>query len=578
MNIDSFQVWNFKSIDNSKEIHLPRITLLIGPNSSGKSSIFQSLLLMKQTFEAQEPSMPLVLNGPHISLGEYSDFIHNKDHTRCFCIKFNFELENKDPYECEVCNKTYKNKKRYLKHVENAHQKYWNIYKDRIVEEQYHLPKVQSVKLRYSFDSKTSIIRIDELEYENPPVVNGLLLSSLKISQNENKIQIKLISRSNKIIYSKIIKDLKDTDSADHLVLSKLLQNYSWNIRTTWTIRHHDLMSFSRNEKISVLDRDLGNVLKLRTEKEVSKAESNQELGIYSDTLYVDSRSLTEEERLAFGIELRLFRISRSLINRLNDISNFLDVIHHVGPLRNWPERVYFGTGGKPTSVGGRGEYTQEILWLDKRIGHENLIKKINDWLFKLKFDIQLEIDHLKGDMYQLRVIQNGLSINAADVGFGISQILPILTECLDYSTKKLSHNTNNYIPYYLNEIFNGEIEETYRKMVICQQPEIHLNPRIQSELGDFFTQIDDPNLSLLIETHSEHILTRLQRRVADGTLDPNDIAIYFISREDISSEVKKLSISKKGEFDYWPEGFFQDDYEDTIEILKASLKHQEGE
>lgn len=567
MNTDSFQVWNFKSIENSGEIRLPRITLLIGPNSSGKSSIFQSLLLMKQTFEAQEPSMPLLLNGPYIGLGEYSDFIHNKNHTNCFCIKFNFESEKKDPYECEICGRIYKNRQWYLKHVEKTHQKYWETYKEIISEDEYHLPKVQSIKLNYSFDSKTSIIKIKELEYKNPPVVNGLLLSSLKISQYENNIHLELFSKNNKKIYTKKIKNLKDTDSVDHSSISKWLINY------LWPLRYHDTVpNYSKNEKISVLDRDLGNILKSRIEKEGSKAEPNQELDIYLDTLHVGNRTLSGEEKLAFGIESRLFRISLLLRNRLEDISSFLEGIHHVGPLRNWPERVYFGTGGKPTSVGGKGEYTQEILWLDKRIGHESLIKKVNEWLSKLKFDIQLEIDRIKGDMYQLKVIQNGLSINAADVGFGISQILPILTECLDYSTKKFSRNIS-YYPYYRNIIFHGEIEERYRKMIICQQPEIHLNPRIQSELGDFFTQVDDPNLSLLIETHSEHILTRLQRRVADGTLNPKDIAIYFVSKDENSSRVKNLALSKRGEFDYWPEGFFQDDYEDTMEILKASLK-----
>lgn len=571
MNVESFQVWNFKSIENSREVCLPRITLLIGPNSSGKSSLFQSLLLMKQTFEAQEPSMPLVLNGPYISLGEYGDFIHNKDHTNHFCIRFNFESKKKYPYECEICGRKYKIRQWYLKHVENTHQKYWDAYKEIISEEEYHLPKVQSIKFNYSFDSETSIIKIKELEYKNPPVVDGLLLSSLKISQSENNIHVELLSKNNRKIYTKKIKKLKDTDSVDHSSISKWFINYLWSLRY-----HETIPSYSKNEKISVLDRDFGNVLKSRIEKEGSKAESNQEL-IYLDTLHIDNRALSEEEKLAFGIESRLFRISLLLRDRLEDISSFLEGIHHVGPLRNWPERVYFGTGGKPTSVGGKGEYTQELLWLDKRIGHENLIRRVNEWLSKLKFDIQLEIDRIKGDMYQLKVIQNGLSINAADVGFGISQILPILTECLDYSTKKFSRNIS-YYPYYRNIILHGEIEEKYRKTIICQQPEIHLNPRIQSELGDFFTQIDDSNLSLLIETHSEHILTRLQRRVADRTLDPKDIAIYFISKDENSSQVKNLTISKRGEFDYWPEGFFQDDYEDTMEILKASLKHPEGE
>lgn len=573
MNVDSFQVCNFKSIENSGEIRLPRITLLIGPNSSGKSSIFQSLLLMKQTFEAQEPSMPLVLNGPYVSLGEYSDFIHNKDHANCFWIKFNFESKEKINYQCEVCSKEpYTDKNWYLKHVENTHPKYWNVHKTRILDEKHSLKQIQSVKLSYSFDSETSIIKLKELEYENPPVREGLVLSSLKIIQSDKNIKIELLSKTNKKIYTKKLKNLTDKDSVDHSSFSKLLLNYLITSHYQDTSKND-----SNDESISILDRDYGNVLKSRVEKEGSKAESNQEFEINFDILHKENRALTLDEKLAIGVESRLFRVSLSLRNRLEDIGNFLDNIHHVGPLRTWPERVYFGTGGKPISVGGKGEYTQEILWLDKRIGHDRLIKKINDWLGKLKLDIELEIDRLKGDMYQLKVKQNGLLINAADVGFGISQILPILTECLDYSTKD-SPPSINHTTIYRNRVFHGEKEGRYQKMIICQQPEIHLNPRIQSELGDFFTQMDDPNLSLLIETHSEHILTRLQRRVADGTLNQKDIVIYYVSNEKNSSAIKNLTFSNRGEFDYWPEGFFQDDYEDTIEILKASMKRLEGE
>jgi hypothetical protein len=87
----------------------------------------------------------------------------------------------------------------------------------------------------------------------------------------------------------------------------------------------------------------LGNVLKLRVDKEILKAESNQESGKSVDILHKESRASTSDEKLATEVEIRLFNISLSLSSRLEEIINFLESIHHVGPLRNWPERVYFG-------------------------------------------------------------------------------------------------------------------------------------------------------------------------------------------------------------------------------------------
>ena len=135
MNIKSFEVYNFKSIEYSGEIKFPKITILIGANSSGKSSIEQALLLMKQTFEAEEPSIPLVLNGPHVQLGEFGDFIHEKKISKPFAIKFVFEEYEKSAYECEVCQKGYQLKGWFLKHVKEAHPKYWESKQFDIIEE-----------------------------------------------------------------------------------------------------------------------------------------------------------------------------------------------------------------------------------------------------------------------------------------------------------------------------------------------------------------------------------------------------------------------------------------------------------
>ena len=563
MNLKSFEVRNFKSIEYSGEIKFPKITILIGPNSSGKSSIVQSLLLMKQTFETEEPSIPLTLNGPFVQLGEYGDFIHGKDISQPFIIKFIFEKEKKLPYKCEVCGKSYKLKGWFLKHVKELHPKYWKSKQSDICDSKYHLPKTSSLTFKYIYNSKTKSIISKEIKIENPPSAEGLNLASLKIEQLENRIiTIVATSINGKNIYTKSLQIPNNIENLDHNLMVYLVQYFT-----------HRAFYYKSNlkiyEQISLLEKDFGDVLDFKFPEEIDLRE------YYFWRIPSQlPRSLKEEQKVALGIEFGLNKISMFMSDRIQDVTVFLQGIQHVGPLRNWPERIYFGTGGKPTSVGARGEFTQELFWIDKRVGNEKLIKDINDWLAKLKFNIELEVVSIGvGDMYQLRVKENDLSINIADVGFGLSQILPIVTECINYligdSMKEKEIKRRFYYPFDFKR-------EKINKILITEQPEIHLNPRIQAELGDFFIYIAKPEKALLIETHSEHIISRIQRRVADGTLNPEDVVIYFISKNGNKSDIKEISISRNGQFNYWPEGFFQDDFEDAIEILKTSLRQEE--
>jgi len=565
MNIKSFEVYNFKSIEYSGEIKFPKITILIGANSSGKSSIEQALLLMKQTFEAEEPSIPLVLNGPHVQLGEFGDFIHEKKISKPFAIKFVFEEYEKPAYECEVCQKGYQLKGWFLKHVKEAHPKYWESKQFDIIEEKYHLPISSSIKFQYAYDLETKAIILKEIELEKPRPVKGLNIDTLKIEQLKKRtIRIKAITRNGNSIYTKSLKLPKQMEYCDHNSMVDLLKYVLF--RAPYHPSHSNVF-----EQISLTDIDFGNVIDFEN---IEKIDISR-LPIYWHNRTQIPRSLNEEQKIALAIESGLHQFSYYLEQRILDIEIFLQGIQHVGPLRNWPERIYFGTGGKPTSVGVRGEFTQELFWIDKKVGHEKLIKDINNWLAKLKLDIELEVFSVGvGDIYQLKVKQNDLSVNIADVGFGLSQILPIVTECINYSLGVSSKQKE--IRRILYNPFDFEGREV-NKILITEQPEIHLNPRIQAELGDFFIHIAKPQKSLLIETHSEHILSRIQRRVSDGTLKPEDVIIYFISKHGTKSKIDEISISDKGQFSYWPEGFFQDDFEDAIEILKNSFEEKEN-
>lgn len=559
MKIRSFEVWNFKSIEYSKKILFPKISILIGPNNSGKSSIVQSLLLMKQTIEAEEPSIPLVLNGPETQLGEYKDFIHGEDLSRPFIIKFNFEKDQNDRYICEVCGKGYKQIKWLLKHVEKNHPSYWTKKKGDISKEAYHLPKNPSLRFQYRFNPKTSTIILQELELKNPNHIEGLILSAIKLIQlKSNRIRIQAISRNEKPLYTRDYKLPKNIE-VDHNSMVHLFNRFMGG-------QHYLVHGADSKEKerISLLEDDLGNVLDSISFEKISRDRFHLSVSDF-ESVY---RKLNDEQKLAVGLLRRLNMFYLPLMECLEDVKIFLQDIRHIGPLRNWPERIYFGTGGKPTTVGVKGEFTQDIIWRDFNVEHKTLINNINNWLEKLNFGFKLEVYSLGiGGIYQLRVIENDLSVNIVDIGFGLSQILPILAECINFSLTDIRRDKRVYFPFFFEE------KSDVNRLLITEQPEIHLNPKIQAALGDFFVQIGKSDRTLLIETHSEHLLSRIQRRVADGTLNPEDVIIYYISKQDNKSEIEEISISNKGVFSYWPEGFFQDDFDEAIEILKESLR-----
>jgi hypothetical protein len=433
----------------------------------------------------------------------------------------------------------------------------------------------------------TKTIILKEIEYFNPPSVSGLKLSTITIKQGKNKIILEAKSDNAENIYSREISYDSNRNSLNHRNIFPFISNslfpsgiYSHSTAQIahYYYYHEAQFNIEYNETISILDRNLKNTLDPFLHEYKTIIEK-QDKNYVSFNRFIDEHiNKSLDIKLSIEIEKRLRYIISHMQTSYSDIVSFLTSIHYVGALRSWPERIYFGTGGKPSYVGIKGEFTQEFLWLDKRTGQTELLKRINHWLKNLNFGIELEVNQVLGDTYQLNVKQNGLSINITDVGFGISQILPILTECLNYTSETVNNRDEFALNYY-ESLWYARFNETRptKKCIISEQPEIHLNPKIQSQLGDLFAEIGNSNVALLVETHSEHLISRLQRKVVEKTIHPKDLAIYFVSLEENKSVIRRLSIQSNGTFDYWPEGFFQDDYEDSIEILKASLRNMEG-
>ena len=231
------------------------------------------------------------------------------------------------------------------------------------------------------------------------------------------------------------------------------------------------------------------------------------------------------------------------------EMSELLDSISYIGPIREPPRRYYELSGSNKKYVGVRGEYAPEVLYLNRKNG---IIKKLNMWLKRIgvngKIDV-IDCSPGKTDLFSIFLRQKSQNklVNYADLGFGFSQILPILIEGLSRPSDTI---------------------------LILEQPEIHLNPKLQTLITDFFIELTKEKKSIIIETHSEHMLLRVRTLVAKKKISNSDVAIYFFERKDGQSYIREISMEEDGHIqpESWPKGFFEDSLEQSLNLATYQM------
>jgi Uncharacterized conserved protein len=247
-----------------------------------------------------------------------------------------------------------------------------------------------------------------------------------------------------------------------------------------------------------------------------------------------------------------------------NIVNDFFSSISYIGPLREEPQDLY-SSNGKNKYIGSKGEYAAQffeeeanntVVFYDiqnSELKEMPLSSAVKYWIcdvFNLAKDIKTE---KYKDSYVVKIVNHyDVETTIRQVGFGISQVLPIIVEGLRMSQDGI---------------------------LILEQPEIHLHPKVQSMLFDFIYSLSLTGKKIIIETHSDHFITRMRRRIAESNnnLDKK-INLVFVEQRESEHLFQKLDLDDMGTFEYFPNDFVEqsEDYDAIImaQARKAMAKN----
>ncbi len=446
--ITKYSLTNFKGIKNLEDLELFPLTILVGKNSCGKSSILHSLLLLKQSLENVNQEKALTIDGKYIKYSNLKEMTFGQPTISKCEISFQFE-SNLDDVKKKI-SLSYKSKK-IEDHQEVILSKY-------IIEEN---------------NKKLNLLKINKKNIKKDSF-------GLNILDNSDNIQIhntKFLPDSFDI--SVIVKNNPVTD-------------------TTNNPTNNSINTYKVQMPVSLF---------------------------YDDFVYIQS-----------------------------ELKDLLKNIKFLSPIRAIPNRAYLHYSDDSDELLDDGSNSAHILWTkrNKTVKLKNkkttLIKAVNQCIKLLELSQEITPERIGKITYQLNLKEKSFNKNVSisDVGFGYSQILPVILI-------GLLNNDDN--------------------LILVEQPEIHLHPSSAANLADLFLSFIEDKKRFLIETHSQEFINRLRLRVIENPELKSKINIVFIDQDKENGAIaKQFNIDENGMFPEWPNGFIDESEKLATAILKARI------
>ena len=491
--ITEISLEGFKAFGAATTIPLTPLTILSGPNSCGKSSVIQSILLVKQTLESQNPTRALLMNSRYVHLGSFRTFTYGQQPDGSVRLSFTIRV----PRSLTPARLKRLGTPRFFGPVARN----LNFGQGRPGRSEPHQDLFLDVEyvLRARFVEKEDVVFVQRARYSGRSRVAqtshaGFSLSFEAIDDHQYQL-----AWSNML--TERTRVLGMSDSGSTLCQAEFINLFP------------DFVSFDENSR---------------------QSDSGVLIGL------ADVKRLV---RLAF------------------------DSISYIGPLREEPSRRYI-YDDEILEIGLKGENAPYILAVEgsspippyafpedtrwATITGSTLEQGLISWLDYMEISPSI-IARLSQGLASVDLaspLNTNLRLSLADVGFGVSQVLPIITEGLRLAP-------------------GGTL--------ILEQPEIHLHPRLQLRLADFMVSMALSGKNMLVETHSEHIINRLVRRIVEDEEHrlQSLVNMLFVQAEPLGSVIQVVSVDPQRGITNWPRGFFDQTADEQESIMRASLAYR---
>ncbi len=584
--LKGIEIDNFKSYTEKQYIHFSDLSVLLGANSSGKSTALQALLIMKQTIECNSPDEELLLSGKYVALGDFDDVISDpkKDYFTLavvlgetekseniveddeFKILWRFErAEDGISAKLMRLDIMYENLELSFKRsTDNLYNMYINGKRNPFSAKIYNLVMKKYV-IHYDLELNNTVAELLN------DVSKTFLPKKTTTVQNNEPICINEIER----FYFRLMDRVQESDdrkgfSSITVKEQKIAKRLSTLIDTFGELQVPRYEAVSRilpkDLRIKILELALSSVDKEKhIEMLISKYEKyiceyekrdycvenfqgKYELG--RDPFQMFDRDSNKED---YFTQLKL-----ALDFYKDFLQNILLKIFFVGPIRETPKGLYnIGFETIPKYVGPTGSYFASVLLhenkkqrdyiLPDRTENCTLSEALAEWMIHLNVASAVNVDKKNSFGFSVS-IENMEQVKSdiMNVGIGTSQVLPVLISVL------LSEP---------NEI------------LLFEQPELHLHPYSQSRLADMFTEFCKHGRKIILETHSEYFLLRLRYHIVKENFPSYATAVNFFQNAG-GTKVNFANISGFGNIDY-PDDFRDETQELLNSILEAALERK---
>lgn len=558
MHLCRIEIENFKGIRKRQTIELRPITLLFGPNSAGKSTILQALHYLREILERGNVDPDVTIAGGPIDLGGFATLVHNHNLDRAVMLKVTIDLSNEQGAEQLPLNTGLA-----IGEPEFAELPIRYLVGENTEYRDYAI--VQEVTL-------TVIVHWSELE-QRPYVArlaiefDGEPFAAIVSPPQEGRAQLTEFNFTHPLLGRVVLPDDEPLENDDQLTVPSPLQDEIWSLAREAAADRSTLNMPDNRLRIAV-DTVIGALPRLDTD-------------LALDIRDPDEKKAEREGRTTRVNGLRSL-LSEMILGPARIVRDYLVQMTYIGPLREIPTRSYRPQITPDEARWAHGLAAWDLLYSDRK---GDLIKEVNHWLsdghrlqtgyrverveykevlvpslMHLMFERGLNEDDLAElqDLYNslttrteitLRDFEKGILVAPDDIGIGISQMVPVVVSTL----------------------------RNHDGLLAIEQPELHVHPAIQVGMGDLFIRAvrSDPDRlfsgkSLIIETHSEHIMLRLLRRIretTDGELPPGvpdfiaeDLSVIYVESREEGVQFRSLAVDNDGEFrDQWPQGFFEE-------------------